>query len=273
MAHVIANSEIERLAQLAGVVNFDDWQRQYVDSENKIALLISGDIGQSWNACLPIWIEFGRVKDLSEAVRVPRYWPSFARNLGYAFAGRFQDQFEFLVKQLRQEPVNSYEYLFACDLLLFIVDEFSSRRGPVPAELFLLQEPLSPVIDRELAFEEPKPQTVGEMLKRYCDRNYADQADESMTNASLRVSIVRFTDDYQPGIVEISIKETDGRETLFEIKQVYVTEKCLDWNSEYPQPGLLDCTVIEVLGDCARIEAEERQFTVPASAIVWPASS
>lgn len=90
-----------------------------------------------------------------------------------------------------------------------------------------------------------------------------------MSQARVRVEITRYTDDYPPGIVEYRLVDADGREWRYEIKQVYVTDQELTPDSPFPQPGLLDCIVVERSGDRVRVETldDGREFTVLASSI------
>ena len=94
------------------------------------------------------------------------------------------------------------------------------------------------------------------------------------SQAAVRVEIVRFTDDYPPGLVEYRLRDADGREWLREIKHIYVTEQELWWDSVFPLPGLLECEVLELLGGRARIVTEDGiECIVLESSLVWPTSA
>jgi hypothetical protein len=61
---------------------------------------------------------------------------------------------------------------------------------------------------------------------------------------SLRVQIVRFVDDYQPGIVECQFRDADGQMHSIIGKQVCFSSVDLWWDSIYPQPGAVECRVL-----------------------------
>jgi hypothetical protein len=65
----------------------------------------------------------------------------------------------------------------------------------------------------------------------------------------LAVRIVRFIDDYQPGIVECEFNDADGhRHTLRDKVPIFTTE-LLDAHTSYPQPGTARCTALRVWQD------------------------
>jgi hypothetical protein len=65
----------------------------------------------------------------------------------------------------------------------------------------------------------------------------------------LAVQIVRFVDDYQPGIVECEFNDADGhRHTLRDKAPIFTTE-LLDAYTTYPQPGTARCTALRVWQD------------------------
>ena len=98
-----------------------------------------------------------------------------------------------------------------------------------------------------------------------------------MDLASLPVSIVRYTDDHQPGWVECQFTDIHGRTyTSGEIKQVYVTSIYVDENTRYPVPGAVDCSVISSDGGVSRIttseawegvEEDDHMFEVPTASL------
>jgi hypothetical protein len=67
--------------------------------------------------------------------------------------------------------------------------------------------------------------------------------------ADLKVAIVRFVDDYQPGIVECEFFDANGiRHTLINKIPIF-TEKNLWLDSQYPQPGSAQCEILDRLSD------------------------
>ena len=98
-----------------------------------------------------------------------------------------------------------------------------------------------------------------------------------MALASLAVSIVRYTDDHQPGWVVCQFTDIHGRTyTSGEIKQVYVTSTYVDADTHYPVPGALDCRVLRnedgvsiITTDeaWAGIEADDHPFEVATSSL------
>ncbi|MBX3419211.1 MAG: hypothetical protein KF851_16515 [Pirellulaceae bacterium] len=168
MSHAISNEKIEELAYVRGIHDFNDWQCQTENQLSRIERLLDQSIQIAWANCLPIWLEFGRVRDLSLSIRVPKYWPSFARNLGIAFAERYEDKCEFLIERLQEFPVNSHEFLCALDLLEFIVTHSCSINPRIFDQLFELDLPLSPVVVLEIKSDHRYTglSTVGQFLKR-----------------------------------------------------------------------------------------------------------
>ncbi len=61
---------------------------------------------------------------------------------------------------------------------------------------------------------------------------------------SLRVQIVRFVEAYQPGIVECQFQDADGQVHSIIGKMPYFTDADLWFDSEYPQPGEVECRVL-----------------------------
>ena len=60
----------------------------------------------------------------------------------------------------------------------------------------------------------------------------------------LDVTILRFVDPDQPGWVECELADAAGKKWLFREKVPIVTDRDLDENSEYPQPGVIACEVV-----------------------------
>jgi hypothetical protein len=63
------------------------------------------------------------------------------------------------------------------------------------------------------------------------------------------VRIVRFVDDYQPGIVACELIDADGRGPTFIDKAPIFTDESLDASSEYPRPGVVRCTALRTWRD------------------------
>ena len=82
---------------------------------------------------------------------------------------------------------------------------------------------------------------------------------------AIRVQIVRWVDDYQPGIVECSFVDRFGRERTFIEKLPYVSDVQLSESSNYPQPGAIACTVISRTRDRAGREVAEVDTEIPFS--------
>ena len=74
---------------------------------------------------------------------------------------------------------------------------------------------------------------------------------------SLRVEIVRYTDDSQPGWVECRFRDLAGGIHTFVEKVPIVTAEHLDAESLYPRPGLVACEVLSRSRDAARIGIEQ----------------
>ena len=65
----------------------------------------------------------------------------------------------------------------------------------------------------------------------------------------LRVNIVRFVDDYQPGIVACEFADADGLIHTIIDKAPIFTANSLDRDSPYPQPGEAQCEVLRSFED------------------------
>jgi hypothetical protein len=61
----------------------------------------------------------------------------------------------------------------------------------------------------------------------------------------IKVEIIRYVDDYQPGIVECSFVDAWGNQYLFVEKAPVVSSENLDAGSSYPRAGVIACQVIE----------------------------
>jgi hypothetical protein len=62
---------------------------------------------------------------------------------------------------------------------------------------------------------------------------------------AVRVSITAFIDEYQPGIVECCLADVHGHTWKFHEKVPVVSAEDLWIDSEYPQPGSIECKVLE----------------------------
>ncbi len=88
----------------------------------------------------------------------------------------------------------------------------------------------------------------------------------------LRVRIVRFVDEYQPGIVECQFRDADGQTHSIFGKLPYFTSADLWSDSRYPQPGELECRLLGAPAHGAvKIELAE-ETTDGRSEVVVPAS-
>lgn len=89
---------------------------------------------------------------------------------------------------------------------------------------------------------------------------------------SVRIEIVRYTDDWQPGFVECRITDAAGRVWSFEEKVPLVTDEYLDATSAYPRPGSIGCAVLSRSAGVVRIAVdplgESFECEVPASAVI-----
>jgi hypothetical protein len=61
---------------------------------------------------------------------------------------------------------------------------------------------------------------------------------------SLRVQIVRFVEAHQPGIVECQFRDASGQMHSIIGKMPYFTSADLRFDSEYPQPGEVECLML-----------------------------
>jgi hypothetical protein len=65
----------------------------------------------------------------------------------------------------------------------------------------------------------------------------------------LAVQIVRFVDDYQPGIVELEFTDAAGANHRLIDKAPIFTSATLSADSIYPQPGAVRCSLLRVRQD------------------------
>ncbi len=97
MPHLIADNEIEHLSSLHGV-SFDEFKHQLVEIDTNIIKRLHDSVEASWQYCLPIWLAFGRVSDLSHRICVTYYFPSLAKRLGNQFAEVHSKNYAYLIK-------------------------------------------------------------------------------------------------------------------------------------------------------------------------------
>ena len=60
----------------------------------------------------------------------------------------------------------------------------------------------------------------------------------------VKIQIIRFVDDYQPGIVECQLIDAHGRAWSFIEKIPIVTSEDIWRDSVYPRPAVLDCVIV-----------------------------
>jgi hypothetical protein len=65
----------------------------------------------------------------------------------------------------------------------------------------------------------------------------------------IKVQIVKFISDQQPGFVECRFTDAWGKEHIVQDKVPVVTDKYLDADSEYPQDGIIACEIIKTWKD------------------------
>ena len=85
---------------------------------------------------------------------------------------------------------------------------------------------------------------------------------------AVRVEIVRWVDDHQPAIVECRLTDRHGRARAFIEKLPVVSRADLDGRSQYPQPGVIACEILESGRDSSGCE-----FTVIDTERPWGISS
>lgn len=95
---------------------------------------------------------------------------------------------------------------------------------------------------------------------------------------AVRVEILRWVDDWQPGWVECRLTDSYCREHTFIEKVPVVSKKAIYPESAYPQPGLIACEVIRGNAEVVTIDTDpplgskstdqETQFDVPPHLII-----
>jgi hypothetical protein len=85
---------------------------------------------------------------------------------------------------------------------------------------------------------------------------------------AVKVSIIRYVDDSQPGIVECKLVDARGREWTVIEKVPVVSLVDLDASSNYPQPGVIGCLVVE-----RRQQADGREVVTISTEKPWDIES
>ncbi len=173
MAHLIPDSEVERLSSLAGV-SWKNAQHPHGEFNIKLHDLIE----ESWQHCFPIWRKYGRVNDLSYKIRVPSYCPSFANIIGHQFVETHYKDYAYLINLLETMPINSYEYLCAYDLLEMIADEFYSRDEDIPTAILAINLPIPHVVHQEKGWDKRFDglASIGKFIHKSCLISFGDEA-------------------------------------------------------------------------------------------------
>ena len=175
MPHLIPDSEIERLSSLSGV-SLDEFKHQLEKVNTKISDRFNDSVEASWQDCFPVWLEFGRVSDLSHRIRVPYYFSSCGKQLGNQFAEVHREDYAYLINLLRAMPINSYEYLCAYDLLEMIAYEFYGIDQSVPEEIYGIDLPVPPVVHCEKGWHDQFRglESIGRFIYQSCLIEYGD---------------------------------------------------------------------------------------------------
>ena len=85
---------------------------------------------------------------------------------------------------------------------------------------------------------------------------------------AIRVDIVRFIDSFNPGFVECRLVDARGCEHIFHEKVPVVTQADIDEHSEYPQSGVIGCTVI-----ARRLGSDRREIVEVDTEKPWAINS
>jgi len=80
----------------------------------------------------------------------------------------------------------------------------------------------------------------------------------------IKVTIERFTQEWQPGWVECRFDDAVGNSHVFEEKVPVVTEEDLDSQSEYPRPGIIGCELL-----ATRVAPDGREVVVVDTERPW----
>jgi hypothetical protein len=81
----------------------------------------------------------------------------------------------------------------------------------------------------------------------------------------IRVPIVRWVEDHQPPIVECRLTDASGRVWSFINKIALFSDNAyLNENSEYPQPGILACEIVE-----EKVDSRGRKISVINTGKPW----
>ena len=130
---------------------------------------VTSDFDSSWESCLPIWRNYGRVEDYPHGVRRTAYWPNFAKKLGLEFVKQFYDQPERYIAKLNSD--DEVVRLIAYDLIELLVWERKTNQDDLPPEFLDLELPIPDValegIRNDELFVEFKGNSVGEFLPHF----------------------------------------------------------------------------------------------------------
>jgi hypothetical protein len=176
MPHLISDDQIERLSSLGGV-SFDEFKHQLEKVNPKINNRLHDLVEVSWQNCFPVWLEFGRVRDLSHGYRVPYYFPAYAKYLGDQFVEIHYEDYAYLINLLKAMPINSYEYLCAYDLLEMIADKFYEIGESVPEEIYAIDLPIPPVVCCEKGWDNRfcGLESIGRFIYQSCLISYGEE--------------------------------------------------------------------------------------------------
>ena len=66
-----------------------------------------------------------------------------------------------------------------------------------------------------------------------------------MKNIEVKVEIIEWIDNHQPGFVRCRLIDAWGKAWHFQDKLPIFTDKDLNENSKFPQPGIINCVMIK----------------------------
>lgn len=134
-------------------------------------LIDDDDIDQSWNRCLPQWMDAGRVNDFPHGERRPRYTPTLGKRLGQQFATTFFRNVSFFITKLRD--ADPTVQLIAFDLLEMVAEEHQLRDNALPKELTEIEDAIPETALRDIRsdhiFKKYENSTVGSFLPYLMD--------------------------------------------------------------------------------------------------------
>ena len=80
----------------------------------------------------------------------------------------------------------------------------------------------------------------------------------------VKITILRYADDSQPGWVECILTDVHGQEWRFIEKVPVVTRADLDAASRYPQSGVIACQIID-----RRLALDDREVVTIDTSVPW----